>query len=67
MGHYGKFGYVQWAAAANLVMGYGPLREIWLCKKSKFPALWATAANLILCYAPKRSIWFFMHFYSDSS
>jgi hypothetical protein len=30
MGHCGKFGYAQWATAANLVVRFGPLRQIWL-------------------------------------
>jgi hypothetical protein len=30
MGHCGKFGYALWAIAANLVVRYGPLRQIWL-------------------------------------
>jgi hypothetical protein len=28
MGHCGGFGYTLWATAANLVMRYGPLREM---------------------------------------
>ncbi len=30
MGHYGKFGFAQWAAAADLVICDGPMRWIWL-------------------------------------
>ncbi len=30
-GHCGKFGNALWATTANLVVHYGPLRQIWLC------------------------------------
>jgi hypothetical protein len=30
MGHCGKFSYALWATAANLVVRYGPLGQIWL-------------------------------------
>jgi hypothetical protein len=30
MGNCGKFGYALWATAANLVVRYGPLWQIWL-------------------------------------
>jgi hypothetical protein len=46
MGHCGKFGYVLWATATNLVVRYGPLRQIWIyamghCSGFGY-ALWAT-------------------------
>ncbi len=50
MGHCDKFGYALWVTAENLVMRYGPLRQIWLCTmghSGKFGyALWATAGLL---------------------
>ncbi len=49
-----------WATAANLVMRYGPLRQIWLCAMGhcgKFGyTLWATAADLGMCYGPIRGM-----------
>ncbi len=49
MGNCRKFGYVLWATAENLVMGYGPLRgAMGDCAGFGF-ALWATAQDLVLC------------------
>jgi hypothetical protein len=31
LGHCGKFGNVLWVTAANLMMRYGPVQQIWLC------------------------------------
>jgi hypothetical protein len=46
MRHCGKFGCAQWATAANLVIRYGPLRQILLCAMGHF-ALWAIAQDLV--------------------
>jgi hypothetical protein len=59
MGHCGGFGYTLWATAANLVMRYGPMREmkpysricIDFCAGFGY-ALWAKAQDLVIRYGP---------------
>jgi hypothetical protein len=53
MSHCIEYGDALWATAANLVMRYGSLRQIWLCGKFGY-ALWATAAGLVLLYGSLR-------------
>ncbi len=49
MGRYGELRYALWATASNLVVHYGPLRQIWLYAMGNCggfgSALWATARN----------------------
>jgi hypothetical protein len=54
MGHCGKFFYAIWAITVNLVVRYGPLRQIWLytmghCGRFGY-ALWAIAQNEAVQY-----------------
>ncbi len=61
MGHCDRFGYALWATAINLVIRYGPLRQISLYAMGHCDrfgnALWATAINLVIRYGPLRQIW----------
>jgi hypothetical protein len=49
-GQCSNFGDALWAAVANLVMRYGPLRQIWFSAMGHCgefgDVLWATSANL---------------------
>jgi hypothetical protein len=56
MGHCGEFFYALWATTENLVVRYGPLRQIWFyamghCGGFGY-ALWAIAQGLVIRYGP---------------
>jgi hypothetical protein len=49
MGQCSEFFYALWATAVNLVVRYGPLRQIGY-------TLWATAADLVMRYGRLRGM-----------